>query len=81
MTRIRLSVFVVFGLALVLGLISGSVCGQDSKPNTLGGLPVDKISTDAILKATTEKRFLTPLVSAMPDHPDIPSPRDSCRCR
>ncbi|MDH3494264.1 MAG: M14 family zinc carboxypeptidase, partial [Acidobacteriota bacterium] len=25
---------------------------------------------------TTEKRFLTPLVSAIPDHPTIPSPRD-----
>ncbi|NNE98408.1 MAG: hypothetical protein HKN25_05230 [Pyrinomonadaceae bacterium] len=49
---------------------------EDTIPNELGGLKVDKNSTDAILKATTEKRFLTPLVSAIPDHPKIPSPRD-----
>ena len=45
-------------------------------PATLGGLPVDQTSTEEILKNTTEKRFLTPLVSAIPDHPTIPSPRD-----
>ncbi|NNE66345.1 MAG: peptidase [Pyrinomonadaceae bacterium] len=45
-------------------------------PSTLGGLPVDRTSSEAIREFTTEERFLTPLVSALPDHPTIPSPRD-----
>ena len=45
-------------------------------PTTVGGLPVDKVSSEAIRAATTEKRFLNDWVSVIPDHPTIPSPRD-----
>ncbi|MEE2777852.1 MAG: M14 family zinc carboxypeptidase [Acidobacteriota bacterium] len=37
---------------------------------------VDEESTAQIHEHTTEPRFLTPLVSYVPDHPDVPSPRD-----
>jgi hypothetical protein len=45
-------------------------------PDTLGGLPVDKISSAAIRAATTSIKYMNPWVSAIPDHPTIPSPRD-----
>jgi len=45
-------------------------------PTTVGGLPLDKVSSEAIRAATTEQRFLNDWVSVMPDHPTIPSPRD-----
>ena len=63
-------------LAAIILLICFSAIVAIAKPRELGGLAVDKVSTKAILDATTEKRFLTPLVSSIPDHPTIPSPRD-----
>jgi len=60
---------------LLLGGILVSIATPD-EPKELGGLAVDSVSTKAILDATTEKRFLTPLVSSIPDHATIPSPRD-----
>ncbi|QQS40499.1 MAG: peptidase [Acidobacteriota bacterium] len=62
--------------ALILNLPAAALAGGDEIPATLGGLPVDMESSKAIRAATTEERFLTPLVSAIPDHPSIPSPRD-----
>lgn len=47
-----------------------------AEADDIGGRPVDQVATDAILAATTEERFLTPWVSSLPEHPDIPSPRD-----
>ena len=61
--------------ALILGTLSMPSAAQETPP-TLGGLTVDKISTDAIRAATTDERFLNDWVSAIPDHPSIPSPRD-----
>ena len=63
-------------LAAIILLVCLSALVTIAKPKELGGLAVDTVSTKAILDATTEKRFLTPLVSAIPDHPTIPSPRD-----
>ena len=63
--------------ALILGTLSMPSAAQEQKtPSTLGGLTVDKISTDAIRAATTDEQFLNDWVSAIPDHPSIPSPRD-----
>ncbi|HUF05581.1 MAG TPA: M14 family zinc carboxypeptidase [Aridibacter sp.] len=62
--------------ALAANLPAAAFAGGDEIPTTLGGLPVDMESSRAIRAATTEERFLTPLVSAIPDHPSIPSPRD-----
>ncbi|MCB1024141.1 MAG: peptidase, partial [Acidobacteria bacterium] len=59
---------------LMAGILVSAMIAKE--PNDLGGLAVDSVSTKAILDATTEKRFLTPLVSSIPDHPTIPSPRD-----
>lgn len=61
------------GVSLIAGLLTSPIGGQDE---TVGGLPVDQTSTDAILAATTEDHFLNDWVSVMPDHPTIPSPRD-----
>lgn len=61
-------------IILFVGVLVSAMIAQE--PNKLGGLAVDQVSTKAILDATTEKRFLTPLVSSIPDHPKIPSPRD-----
>ncbi|REJ76008.1 MAG: peptidase [Acidobacteria bacterium] len=67
-------------VALIVGLVAGFpasvLASGDEIPATLGGLPVDMESSKAIRDATTEERFLTPLVSAIPDHATIPSPRD-----
>jgi len=67
---------IVVNTVLIAGLPVSALGGGDEIPATLGGLPVDVESTKAIRAATTEERFLTPLVSAIPDHPTIPSPRD-----
>ena len=37
---------------------------------------VDEISTAEIHRHTTDPEYLTPLVSYIPDHPEVPSPRD-----
>ncbi|MEZ5345478.1 MAG: M14 family zinc carboxypeptidase [Pyrinomonadaceae bacterium] len=68
----------IFGNLLTLVFLCIILCsGAIAKdPGKLGRLAVDEVSTKAILDATTEKRFLTPLVSSIPDHPTIPSPRD-----
>lgn len=74
-TKLRL----MAGVSLMVGSISAGVplAAQDgAMPATVGGLPVDKVSSEAIIAATTEKRFLNDWVSVMPDHPTIPSPRD-----
>ena len=69
-------------LALSAGLGSITIANEKEDlshlpiPETLGGLKVDITSTKAIRAATTEARFLNDWVSAMPDHPTIPSPRD-----
>jgi hypothetical protein len=67
------------GASLLAGSIAlgGFVSAQEAKmPTSVGGLPLDKTSTEAIRAATTEKRFLNDWVSVMPNHPTIPSPRD-----
>lgn len=75
--KIARHLFSFLVLAALLGNIPvKALGGGDEIPATLGGLPVDMESTKAIRAATTEERFLTPLVSAIPDHPSIPSPRD-----
>ena len=57
--------------------LAGAAAADDTVlPDTVGGLPVDKVSSEAIRAATTEKRFLNDWVSVIPDHPTIPSPRD-----
>jgi len=63
---------------LAAGLAGSGVQGADDAglPNSIGGLPIDKVSTEAIRAATTEKRFLNDWISVIPDHPTIPSPRD-----
>jgi Zinc carboxypeptidase len=66
-------------MAISIGLLGTSTFAQEGpeiEGDGLGGLPIDQVSTDAILAATTEERFLNDLVSAIPDHPTIPSPRD-----
>ncbi len=65
-------------LALAAALSVGSSAQENRTvlPENLGGLPVDTVSTQAIHEATTESRFLNDWVSAIPDHPTIPSPRD-----
>lgn len=55
----------------ILLLGTADVSGQE-----LGGLALDQTATDAIHAATTEERFLTPWVESLPEHPDVPSPRD-----
>lgn len=37
---------------------------------------IDEAGTADIHKYTTHPKYLTPLVSYIPDHPDVPSPRD-----
>ena len=37
---------------------------------------VDETSTHDIHEYTTDARYLTPMVSYVPEHPDVPSPRD-----
>jgi len=66
---------------LASGLLApGQISAEDTEKNdipaTIGGLPVDMISSEAIRAATTEQRFLNDWVSVIPDHPTIPSPRD-----
>lgn len=69
-------------IALAAGLTTAGEVKQKEDlsklpiPATLGGLKVDMESTKAIRAATTEARFLNDWVSAIPDHPTIPSPRD-----
>ena len=57
-------------------LTSASPLQDGDIPDTLGGLPVDKVSTRAVLEHTTGPQFLSPWAAAIPDHPTIPSPRD-----
>ncbi|MBL4790094.1 MAG: hypothetical protein JKY60_14010, partial [Kordiimonadaceae bacterium] len=67
------------GASILVGSLSAPALQaqvDNEMPATLGGLPVDKVSSEAIRTATTEKRFLNDWVSAIPDHPTIPSPRD-----
>lgn len=73
-TKLRL----LAGASILMGSLSVSHLAADDTqmPTTVGGLPVDKVSSEAILAATTEKRFLNDWVSVIPDHPTIPSPRD-----
>ena len=67
---------VLLAAGVLTCLVTNGLAKVEPRGNELGGLAVDRVSTDAILKATTETRFLSPLVSAIPDHPTIPSPRD-----
>lgn len=65
--------------SVIAAVLAATSTAQDAKvavPDNLGGLPVDMVSTKAIQDATTEDRFLNDWVSAIPDHPSIPSPRD-----
>lgn len=69
----------LLGGLLIVGAGPGLAQGgnQDGdESETLGGLTIDRVSTAAILEATTDEKYLTPWVSQLPDHPDIPSPRD-----
>jgi hypothetical protein len=47
-----------------------------ARAQSLGSLPIDTISTAAIAAATTDTSYLSPWVSAIPDHATVPSPRD-----
>jgi len=67
------------GASILVGCIGAGLplaAQEDALPDTVGGLLVDKVSSEAIVAATTEKRFLNDWVSVIPDHPTIPSPRD-----
>ena len=67
------------GASVVVGAVGAGIplaADDGDLPATVGGLPVDKQSSEAIAAATTEKRFLNDWVSVIPDHPSIPSPRD-----
>lgn len=66
------------GASLLASSLSMNIGAQDETPmpSSIGGLPVDKASSEAIRAATTEKRFMNDWVSVIPYHPTIPSPRD-----
>jgi len=69
----------LLGTAIMMNgaIISTSAQAEEAPiPATIGGLPVDKVSSKAIRQATTETKFLNDWVSVIPDHPTIPSPRD-----
>ncbi len=42
----------------------------------LGELAVDQTATDTIRSATTDAAYLTRWVDSLPEHPEVPSPRD-----
>ncbi|WP_262693545.1 M14 family zinc carboxypeptidase [Kordiimonas aquimaris] len=66
------------GASLLVSSLSMQMVFADEStmPASVGGLPVDKVSSEAIRAATTEERFMNDWVSVIPDHPTIPSPRD-----
>ncbi|GAB4527166.1 MAG: M14 family metallopeptidase [Parvularculaceae bacterium] len=64
---------ILSGAAAASLLGAGAVAAQ---PGDLGGLPADEAYGAAIRDATTDERYLTPWVAALPDHPTIPSPMD-----
>lgn len=76
MKALKLFCALVIQTSLALGGAVAVSAQQGNIPETVGGLNVDREYTEAILAATTEERFLTPLVSVLPDHPTIPSPKD-----
>src|SRR5262245_28504097 len=55
--------------ALVLSLLVGSQSALAQAPDT-----TEPGSVEAIAAATTEPRFLSPWVSYIPHHPNVPSP-------
>ena len=57
-----------FALAL---LLSASLAADEQSPDT-----PEPGSREAIAAATTEPRFVSPWVSSVPDHPNVPSPTD-----
>jgi len=63
-------------LAESLSFSGFGIAADNELPETVGGLPVDTVSSLAIREATTAKKFLNDWVSVIPDHPTIPSPRD-----
>lgn len=66
----------VASLALSGSGLAADEAKTDTIPDIIGGLKVDKVSSEAIREATTEKKFMNDWVSVIPDHPTIPSPRD-----
>lgn len=76
MKAARLCIAFVVQFCLIFSVSAAGFAGGDEIPEMLGSLRVDRQSSEAIRAATTEERFLTPLVSAIPDHPTIPGPRD-----
>ncbi|HET7746626.1 MAG TPA: M14 family zinc carboxypeptidase, partial [Vicinamibacteria bacterium] len=59
-------------LFAVLGLLAVGTVRADAPP---GEVP-EPGTREAIAKATTEPRFVSPWVADLPDHPSIPSPSD-----
>ncbi|MDT8429364.1 MAG: M14 family zinc carboxypeptidase [Pseudomonadales bacterium] len=59
-------------ILLLSSLLSAPVFAQP----LIGELPVDETATASIRAATTSEDFLTRWVDVLPEHPDVPSPRD-----
>ena len=63
-------------LTVIIVCVTACTASKTSAQALLGDLAVDQVATDSILAATTDEDYLTRWVDALPDHVDVPSPRE-----